>query len=318
MSTFFLAPVWLWLLLGVAGLAAVYVAMQLRRTRYAVRFANTALLGSLVPRRPGWRRHLAFGVLLFVLATLTLGMAKPTTAVRVPRDKATVVMAIDVSLSMQATDVTPSRIDAAKQAAKEFVQLLPPRINLGLVTFAGTATVLVSPTTERDTVTRAIDTIQLRESTAIGEAIFSSLDAIHTAAAQDADTEPTPATVVLMSDGDSKQGRPVNSATAAARGAKVPVSTIAFGTEDGTVDIGGDLVPVPADRVTLSRIAQDTGGIYHAAASAEELRDVYRDLGSQIGYTTQRQEITRWFVGVALLAGFVGLALALFWSNRLV
>jgi len=257
-------------------------------------------------------------VLLFVLATLTLGMAKPTTAVRVPRDKATVVMAIDVSLSMQATDVTPSRIDAAKQAAKEFVQLLPPRINLGLVTFAGTATVLVSPTTNRDTVTRAIDTIQLRESTAIGEAIFSSLDAIHTSAAQDADTKPTPATIVLMSDGDSKQGRPVNSATAAARGAKVPVSTIAFGTEDGTVDIGGDLVPVPADRVTLSRIAQDTGGMYHAAASAEELRDVYRDLGSQIGYTTQRQEITRWFVGMALLAGFVGLALALFWSNRLV
>ncbi len=318
MTNFFLAPVWLWLLLGVAGLAAAYAAMQLRRTRYAVRFANTALLGSLVPRRPGWRRHVAFGVLLLVLATLTLGMAKPTTAVRVPRDRATVVMAIDVSLSMQATDVMPSRIDAAKQAANEFVRLLPSRINLGLVTFAGTATVLVSPTTDRDTVTRAIDTIQLRESTAIGEAIFSSLDAIHTAATQDAGTEPTPATIVLMSDGDSKQGRPVNTATAAARGAKVPVSTIAFGTEDGTVDIGGDLVPVPADRVTLSRIAQDTGGIYHAAASAEELRDVYRDLGSQIGFTTQRQEITRWFVGVALLAGFVGLALALFWSNRLV
>lgn len=320
MSTFFLAPVWLWLLLAVAGLAVVYTVMQLRRTRYAVRFTNTALLSSLVPHRPGWRRHLAFAVLLLALATLTLGMAKPTTSVKVPRDRATVVMAIDVSLSMQATDVAPSRIEAAKQAAKEFVKLLPPRINLGLVTFAGTATVQVSPTTDRDAVSRAIDAIQLRESTAIGEAIYSCLDAIHSAAtqAQAAGKEDAPAAIVLMSDGDSKQGRPVSSASTAARAAKVPVSTIAFGTEDGTVDIGGDLVPVPADRVTLSRIAQETGGVYHAAVSAEELRDVYRDLGSQIGYTRERQEITRWFVGVALLTCFVGLGLAMFWTNRLV
>src|SRR5262249_28077439 len=153
MTSLFLAPVWLWLLVGVAALAGVYVAMQLRRTRYAVRFSNTALLGSLVPQRPGWRRHLAFGILLLVLAMLTLGMAKPTTSVRVPRDKATVVMAIDVSLSMQATDVSPSRIEAAKQAAGEFARLLPPRINLGLVTFAGTATVQVTPTTDREAVT---------------------------------------------------------------------------------------------------------------------------------------------------------------------
>jgi Ca-activated chloride channel homolog len=318
MSGFFLAPIWLLLLIAVAALAVVYVILQLRRTRYAVRFTNTALLGTLVPRRPGWRRHVAFAVLLLALATLTVGMAEPTKSIRVPRDRATVVMAIDVSLSMQATDVSPSRIEAAKAAAKEFVRLLPPRINLGLVTFAGTANVQVSPTTDRDSVNRAIDAIQLRESTAIGEAIFSSLDAIKSVADQAPGSGDTPATIVLMSDGDSKQGRPVSSATSAARTAKVPVSTIAFGTEDGTVDIGGDLVPVPADRVTLNRIAQETGGIYHAAASAEELRDVYRDLGSQIGYTKQRQEITRWFVGAALIAAFLGLGMAMFFTNRLV
>jgi Ca-activated chloride channel family protein len=316
--SFFLAPVWLWLLLAVLALAAAYVVLQLRRNRYAVRFANTALLGTLVPRRPGWRRHVAFAVLLLALGTLTVGMAKPTKSVRVPRDRATVVMAIDVSLSMQATDVSPSRIEAAKAAAEEFVRLLPPRINLGLVTFAGTATVAVSPTTDRESVTRAIDAIQLRESTAIGEAIYSCLDAIKSVATQAGSSDNTPATVVLMSDGDSKQGRPVKSATDAARADKVPVSTIAFGTEDGTVDIGGDLVPVPADRVTLNRIAQETGGVYHAAASAGELRDVYRDLGSQIGYTKERQEITRWFVGAALLSCFVGLGLAMFWTNRIV
>lgn len=315
---FFLAPVWLWLLLAVLALATAYIVLQLRRSRYAVRFTNTALLGTLVPRRPGWRRHLAFAVLLLALATLTVGMAKPTKSVRVPRDRATVVMAIDVSLSMRATDVTPSRIEAAKAAAKEFVRLLPPRINLGLVTFAGTATVAVSPTTDRESVVRAIDAIQLRESTAIGEAIYSSLDAITSVSVQDQGGEQVPATIVLMSDGDSKQGRPVNSAASAARAAKVPVSTIAFGTEDGTVDIGGDLVPVPADRITLSRVAQETGGVYHAAASAEELKDVYSDLGSQIGYTKQKQEITRWFVGAALIGCFLGLGLAMFWTNRIV
>jgi Ca-activated chloride channel homolog len=316
--SFFLAPVWLWLLLAVAALAVAYILLQLRRNRYAVRFSNTALLGTLVPRRPGWRRHVAFATLLVALATLTIAMAKPTKSIRVPRDRATVVMAIDVSLSMRATDVSPSRIEAAKAAANEFVRLLPPRINLGLVTFAGTATVSVSPTTDRESVVRAIDSIQLRESTAIGEAIYSSLDAIKAVSTQEEGGEQTPATIVLMSDGDSKQGRPVNNATSAARAAKVPVSTIAFGTEDGTVDIAGDLVPVPADRVTLNRVAQETGGIYHAAASADELRDVYADLGSQIGYTKQRQEITRWFVGAALIGCFMGLGLAMFWTNRIV
>ncbi|HSV66491.1 MAG TPA: VWA domain-containing protein [Mycobacteriales bacterium] len=319
MSTF-LAPGWLWLLLAVAGLTAAYVLLQRRRTKYAVRFTNTALLDKLVPRRPGWRRHLPFALLLLTLGVLTAAMAKPTTQVRVPREQATVIMAIDVSLSMQATDVSPTRIDAAKAAAKEFVQLIPPRINLGLVSFAGTATVSVSPTTDRDAVLRAIDDLQLRESTAIGEAIFSSLDAIRAVAAQtrDANGQPVPAAVVLMSDGDSKQGRSVDEAVAASRGAGVPVSTIAFGTEDGTVDIGGERVAVPADRSTLKEIAQRTGGSYHSAVSAGELQDVYRDLGSQVGYATARREVTAWFVGTALLLGFAAAALSLWWTNRLV
>src|ERR1700742_1743323 len=171
----FLAPIYLLLLIAVAALIAVYVVLQLRRKAYVARFSNLELLGSVAPRRPGWRRHLTFALLLIGLAVLSIGVARPSAAVRVPRERATVVMAIDVSLSMEATDVLPSRIGAAKDAATQFVSLLPSRINLGLVSFGGQASLLVPPTLNRTAVRTAIKGLHLEESTAIGEAIFTSL-----------------------------------------------------------------------------------------------------------------------------------------------
>ena len=210
MTRTFLSPGWLWLLLAVAALLGVYLVLQLRRRAFAVRFANLDLLGKLAPKRPGWRRHLAFAALLLALASLTTAMAKPTKETKVPRDRATVMMAIDVSLSMRAEDVSPNRLAAAQAAAKEFVGLLPPRINLGLVTFSGTATVAVSPTTDRASVLRAIDNLELAERTAIGEAVFSCLDAIKAFQAQLQGTDPSegnaPARIVLMSDGEQHLG----------------------------------------------------------------------------------------------------------------
>jgi Ca-activated chloride channel family protein len=317
----FLAPGWLWLLIAVAALLALYVLLQLRRRAYAVRFANLDLLGKLAPKRPGWRRHLAFAALLLALGSLTVGMAKPTKDTKVPRDRATVVMAIDVSLSMRAEDVAPNRLEAAQAAAKEFVSLLPPRINLGLVTFSGTATVAVAPTTDRASVLRAIDTLELAERTAIGEAIFSSLDAVKTFQAQLQGTDPAegnaPARIVLMTDGSNTWGRSPEQAIGAAKQASIPVSTIAFGTDTGYIDLEGQRVVVPVDHEKLKEIADGTGGSYYSAASAEELSNVYRDLGSQIGYTTERREITTWFVGIGLLFAFAAAGVSLAWSNRL-
>src|SRR6195952_5526834 len=152
----FQSPRWLLALLVVAALVALYVVLQLRRKAYAARFTNVALLGSLVPKRPGWRRHLAFGVVALGLAALVVSLAVPSTEVRVPREKATVMMAVDVSLSMKATDIQPNRFQAMQKAAKEFVNVLPKRINLGLVSFAGTANTLVTPTTDRPQVRGAI------------------------------------------------------------------------------------------------------------------------------------------------------------------
>ncbi|GAA3161648.1 VWA domain-containing protein [Blastococcus jejuensis] len=316
----FQSPLWLLALLAVAALVAVYVVLQLRRKAYAARFTNVALLGSIVPKRPGWRRHLAFGVVALGLATLIVSLAVPSSEVRVPRERATVIMAVDVSLSMQARDIEPNRFEAMQTAAKEFVDVLPERINLGLVSFAGTATTVVPPTTDRQQVRTAIDGLQLAESTAIGEAVFTSLTAIQnfqTSLGEQGEEAP-PARVVLLSDGYNTVGRDDTQAVDAAIAAGIPVSTIAFGTDYGTLDLDGETVPVPVDRATLERIADETGGSYSEAASAAELEQVYADLGSQIGYTTEPKDISPWFVRGGVLVLLVGAVLSLFWTNRLV
>ncbi len=316
----FQAPLWLLALLGVVALVAFYVLVQLRRKAYAARFTNVALLGSIMPKRPGWRRHLAFGVLALGLATLVVSLAVPSTVVRVPREKATVVMAVDVSLSMQATDIEPDRFRAMQTAAKEFVDVLPERINLGLVSFAGTATTVVPPTTDRLQVANAIDNLDLAESTAIGEAVFTSLTTIENfqSTVVTRGEEPPPARIVLLSDGQTTVGREDTQAIDAAKAAGVPVSTIAFGTDYGTLDLDGEIVPVPVDRAALEAIADQTGGSYSQAVSAAELEQVYADLGSQIGYTTEPQDISPWFVRSGVLIAVLGVVLSLLWTNRLV
>jgi Ca-activated chloride channel family protein len=315
----FQSPLWLLLLLAVAALVALYVLLQLRRKRYAARFTNVALLGTLVPKRPGWRRHLAFGLVALALAALVVSLAVPSAQVRVPRERATVIMAVDVSLSMKATDIDPTRFQAMQTAAKQFVDVLPSRINLGLVSFAGTATTLVPPTTDRAQVRTAIDHLQLAEATAIGEAVFTSLSAIQNF--QDSLDTPSrdlpPARIVLLSDGYNTVGRDDTQAIDAATTAKVPVSTIAFGTDYGTLDLNGETVPVPVDRATLKKIADETGGSYSQAASAGELEKVYADLGSQIGYTTEPHDISPWFVRAGVLLAFLGAVLSLLWTQRL-
>jgi Ca-activated chloride channel homolog len=316
----FQSPLWLFALLAVAALVGIYVLLQLRRKAYAARFTNVALLGSIVPKRPGWRRHLAFGVVALGLATLVVSLAVPSSEVRVPRERATVVMAVDVSLSMQARDIEPNRFEAMQIAAKEFVDVLPERINLGLVSFAGTATTVVPPTMDRQQVRSAIDNLELAESTAIGEAVFTSLSAIQNfqSSLGESGEETPPARIVLLSDGYNTVGRDDTQAVDAAISAGIPVSTIAFGTDYGTLDLDGETVPVPVDRATLEDIADQTGGSYSEAASASELEQVYADLGSQIGYTTEPKDISPWFVRIGVLVLLLGAVLSLFWTNRLV
>jgi Ca-activated chloride channel family protein len=316
----FASPLWLLVLVAVLAVGLAYLLMQLRRRRFVARFSNIQLLASVVPRRPGWRRHLTFALLLASMTVLSLGVARPTAAVRVPQEKATVILAIDVSLSMQATDVLPRRVDAAKQAAQTFADQLPKRINLGLVKFGGRASVVVPPTLDREAFKRAVSGLQLEESTAIGEAVFACLDALNTftQATTAANDKPAPARIVLLSDGSNTVGRSVADAATAAKKANTPVSTIAFGTDGGSVEVQGQTVPVPSDKPTLRGLAQATGGSFHTAASAEELKSVYSDIGSQIGYTTVERDISWRFLLAGLLCALAAGAVSLLWSGRLV
>lgn len=312
----FLAGDRLLLLVGVAGLAGAYVLMQKRRRGYAVRFTNLSLLSSVAPKRPGWRRHLPAAALLLALIAFVTAFAQPTRSTKVPRERATIMMAIDVSLSMQATDVAPNRLKAAKAAATSFVNLVPAKLNLGLVAFSGTAQVLVSPTTDRALLKRSIATLQLGPATAIGEAVFASLGSIAsvpTAPGQ----PPAPARIVLMSDGETTVGRTNDAAASAAVKAKVPVSTIAFGTEEGTVMVEGSPVRVPVNKDALALLADQTHGSSFQAASGSELKKVYNDIGSSIGYRTVQKDATAWFVGLGLLFAAAAAVGSLVWSSRL-
>lgn len=314
----FLSPWWLLLVLAVLALVGAYVAVQLRRKPYAMRFTNVALLRSVAPRGPGWRRHVGATALLLCLLVLVLAVARPAADVRTPQERATIVLALDVSLSMQAGDVEPDRITAARDAAKVFVEQLPDSFNLALVSFARTAAVVVPATKEHDQVAAAIDTLELDEATATGEAVFASLQAIQNVPADGAEGAP-PARIVLLSDGFRTVGRSTEEAAEAASAANVPVSTIAFGTDDGVVTLPDNdtPVPVPVDRDSLATLAEDTGGEFYEALTAEEVRQVYQDLGSSIGFRTEAREIGQWFAAAALLLGLAAAVSSLVWTSRL-
>lgn len=324
-------PWWLLGLLVVAALAAGYLVLLRRRRRDVVRFTNLELLERVAPRRPGWYRHVPAAALIAALVVLTIALAGPQADAKVPRNRATVVLVIDVSLSMRATDVAPSRLAAAQAAATQFADQLTPGVNLGLVSFAGTAAVLVSPTTDRDPVKQAIAGLKLAESTATGEAIYAALQSISTFAQVLAGTsadEAPPARIVLMSDGGQTvpggpdaEDRPRGAYTAArtAAAAKIPVSTISFGTDYGTIELDPDKPPVPVavDNDVMQQIAQISGGQFFTATSEAELRKVYSTLGEQIGYEVRRVDTSRpWLAGGALLL-VVGLGTGIGLGRRL-
>ncbi|MCY1138868.1 VWA domain-containing protein [Actinoplanes sp. Pm04-4] len=312
----FLEPWWLLALLPVLAVAGIYTWRQFRKRTYAMRFTNVDLLRTLAPKGLGWRKHISAAAFLLSLLTLGAALARPSVDKEEPLERATVMLAIDVSLSMEADDVAPNRIEAAQEAAKAFVNELPPTYNLGLVSFAKAANVLVSPTKDRSEVISAIDGLTLAEATATGEAVFTSLDAIRSVPADGADGAP-PARIVLLSDGYRTSGRSVEDAATAASQANVPVSTIAFGTDTGVVDIRGALQRVPVDRLSLQQLAEKTKGYFYEAASVSELKQVYEDMGSSIGHRVEPREVTQWYAGLALLLGLAAAGLSLIWTSRL-
>jgi len=255
-------------------------------------------------------------LLVVSLLLLIFALAGPTAEQKVPRNRATVMLVIDVSLSMEATDVKPTRLRAAQDAARSFAEGLTPGVNLGLISFAGTATVLAAPTTEREGVVHAIENLKLAQSTATGEGIFAALQAIESFSAVIGGAEgPPPARIVLMTDGkqtvpqDEYAPRGAFTAAGVAKQKGIPITTISFGTSYGSVEIDGTRVPVEVDDASMREIARLSGGDFYKAATAEELKQVYDSLGEQIGYEIKETDASKPWVmlgTITLIGAAVG------------
>jgi Ca-activated chloride channel homolog len=295
------SPDRLLILLVIPLMIVAYIIATHRKNRRGMRFTNTSMLDVVVPKQSQWRRHLAVALSLLSLITLTAAFARPKTQVDVPRERATVVVVIDASLSMEATDVNPDRLSAAKQAAVAFVRSLPEKYNVAVVSMSGNPNILVPPTLAHNTVENAINTIRLQESTAIGESIITALRALEQAPKDPANPDAiAPGAIVMLSDGTNTAGRAPQQAAAEARAAKVPIYTIAYGTENGYVDLDGKREPVPVDHELMQEIAELSGGKYFSAATPDQLRTVYDNIGSQVGYEKADREVTARFAGYGL------------------
>jgi Ca-activated chloride channel family protein len=309
----FLAPERFALLLIPLSFALLYLVRQRRRQAYVVRFTDPDLIDTVAPRRPGFRRHLVAAVYLTATALLVVAAARPALATEVANEP-TVVLAFDTSISMEATDVTPSRIVAAQEAAHRFIEVVPAGVRVGLVAFDQTARVVIPPTTSKMVLDRAIDRLSLGQGTAIGEAIYTSLDLLESDAG---DTPEAAGSIVLMSDGDTTIGRPEDQAAREAERRGVKISTVAFGTDHGSVVVDFVPVPVPVDREALRGIAETTGGKVFEAESAEEIVSVFEDLGEGVGTRTEPREITDGLALAALVAAVAAAAGSLAWFARI-
>jgi Ca-activated chloride channel homolog len=295
------SPDRLLILLVIPLLIVAYIIAMHRKNRRGMRFTNTSMLDVVVPKQSQWRRHLAVALSLLSLITLTAAFAQPKTQVDVPRERATIVVVIDASLSMEATDVQPNRLAAAKQAAVAFVESLPEKYNVAVVSMSGNPNILVPPTLAHNTVENAINTITLQESTAIGESSITAMRALEQAPKAPANPDAiAPGAIVMLSDGTNTAGRAPQQAAAEARAAKVPIFTIAYGTENGYVDLDGEREPVPVDHELMKQIAEASGGQYFSAATPDQLKTVYANIGSEVGYEKADREVTARFAGYGL------------------
>ncbi|MDR1432562.1 MAG: VWA domain-containing protein, partial [Propionibacteriaceae bacterium] len=296
----FLRPERLWWLVLLPLLLLLYAGLLAWR-RNRGRRHPTSKLERVIPQQQAWKRHTAVILAVLSLGTLTLAFAQPKDEVDVPRERATIVITIDVSRSMMAEDVPPNRMDAAKQAAQEFLGMLPDGFNVALVRFAATAAVVVPPTSDRSLVKAAIERLQVAPSTATGEGIYSSLDAMAQAPPDpDHPGEPAPGAIVLLSDGARNAGRPDRPAAVEAKEKGIPIFTIAYGTPNGYVMEGDKPAPVPVNHSELRDIARLSGGEKFEAESLDELRKVYESIAQQVGYVKADQEVTEAYAGYAL------------------
>jgi len=326
MSSDFLAPGRLWLLLLVAALGVLYVVVLRWRRTATVRFTQTELLDRVAPQRPRWRRHVVAGLQLVGLALAVVAVARPVErSTEETTSEGRILVLFDVSLSMAADDIDPSRFVAAQDAARQFVDEVDAGVEVGLVSFSGNVTVEVDPTLDRGTMQRGIDGLELAEATAIGDALAAGSRLLVNSADPDAPDGQAPGVMVLLTDGETTVGRLTSEGATDAAEAEIPVYTIAFGTATGEiVDPGsGEVVPVPVRPAELEFVADATGGEAFTAETGDELAAAYDEIAGSLGETIGEPvelitELTwRWALAAFFVLG-VAWALSLWWLRGMV
>jgi Ca-activated chloride channel family protein len=343
----FIWPSALVLLVVVAGLAVLYALAQRRRNRYALRYANLSLVREAIGTGPGWRRHVPPALFILALAIMTIAVARPQAVVAVPSQEGTVILAIDVSGSMLAEDMKPNRMEAAKAAARAFVDKQSESVKIGVVSFSGDASIVQSPTTDKTLVIAAINRLRPQRATAIGRAILVSLDAIAESQGSEADlpssilqnpgqpdasVRPRPsatippylkgqhasASIVLMSDGQNNQFPAPLDVVDQATSRGVRIYTIGLGSAAGTiVRLQGRAVRTALDEATLKKIAEVTDGQYFNANTEADLRTVYENLTTELVVRNEKTELTAYATLAAAILAVLAGAFSLFWFNRL-
>ena len=333
----FLWPSMLWLLLFVPALVGAYVLAQRRRQRYALRYASLSLVREAVGRGPGIRRHIPPALFLMGVAVMLVALARPVSVVTLPAQEGTVILTMDVSGSMRADDLKPTRLDASKAAARSFVEKQPQGVQIGVVSFSDNAFVVQAPTDDKEAVIAAINRLTFQRGTAIGRGLLTSRDAIFEESdpefsssqpITDASPTPTPtplpkgvyepAVVVLLTDGESNQGPPPLTVVdqIAARG--IRVYTVGIGSVEGTVlRTQGRAIRTRLDEKTLKAVAEATDGTYFNATTEEDLQVIYQNLSTQLVFRKQQSEVTAVFTGLAVALSLIGGVLSLLWFNRL-
>jgi len=315
------SPLSLLALAAVPALVWLYTVYERRRRAAGARFGTLALLPNLLERVPAWRRHLPIAILLVALTAMIVGVARPRANVTVSRKEATIILALDVSRSMSAKDVKPTRLQAARTAASAFLAQVPKAFRIGVVAIGSNAVVALPPTVDRPLAQQSLATLRRSEGTALGDAIALALQVGQRQ--RTSSGEPIPTAVVVISDG-ANQGSRTSPQTAAARARAlhIPVYTVLVGTPNGIVErtlTGGfrEQIRVPADPNTLRAIARTTRGEFFAAPTASRLRDVYEQLGTRLGHHKQSREISDLFAGGSAALMLVGGALSALWFRRI-
>jgi Ca-activated chloride channel family protein len=329
----------LWLLLAVPALIIAYILAQRRRQKYALRYASLSLVKEALGRGPGFRRHVPPILFILALTVMIFALARPVATVTLPTQEGTVILTMDVSGSMFADDLKPTRMEAAKSAARAFVDKQPPGVRIGVVSFSDNGAVVQAPTNDRAAVLAAINRLQPQRATAIGRGLLSSLDAIFEADDEPApparlppDVTPTPtptptpvpkgqyapAIIVLLTDGENNAFPPPLQIIQQVVDRGIRVYTVGLGTPEGAVlKIQGRSIRTRLDEPTLKRIAEQTDGAYYNASNENDLRAIYENLATRLVMRAEKQELTAGFTGIAIILSLCAGILSLLWFNRL-